>query len=364
MAVKIGVLILQTALDVGFYVLIADITQKKWIGIIGLGILAFSSLHLFFISEFINSLGAITLLVWSSAAVSKFVQTRKWYWLIFVIIGISAAIISHRSTLGLLLVISISFAISWFFINAKDQTTVVISVILFFLGLMFPYSLYWIFFPNVPDFLKFEILQYPQSPFRMITLPESLMLLFAASILIACSRTGRFTVPQKTVLIAVLIWSFFTTLNPSLNHQTGFNKIVGRLDTLVLLQAATAAALSISLLRQTYNSIITVSANMIFLGLLCWSYFMPLPVGLRKEYLQEREILINQLKNTERVFCNTPLIIAPHGKQFVVTYFLGVPSQQDQPVNSDNNCVYWLVEETDIQKNITFRLLKDQNSRK
>ena len=161
--------------------------------------------------------------------------------------------------------------------NSKDKVSRILIILTL---LMLPLLIYWQPLFTVRPFLWTEILNYPRSPFGQINLAESVMLILAVFI----SLVSLWYFPKKTrsktaiIFSSIIVWSLFTTLNPFLNHRTGFQGITGRLDILAYLQAAIAVPLSIKLLPIGFRIFTSITA-ITFGGLLCWSYLIPIPAG-------------------------------------------------------------------------------------
>lgn len=365
LAIKIGAILLQAGLCLGILAVVTSITRNILFGIFGMAIAAFSNLHLYLLGEFINNLGALTLLVWGGFGLVRFRQTGSRVWLILALTTLVGALLSHRSTLWVIIVGLISLVLSWFFLKAKTKKSMFFVLLLLAILLTFPLAIYWQPIIELPLFINEEILKFPRNPFRQLILAESMMILLALFVWLRSLwvKAERFCYSEMLALTAVLAWSFLTTLNPFLNHQTGFHRVFGRLDILVFVQAAIAVPLSISLATKNLKLFIRLLVAAPFAGLLCWSYLVPPPVGLSKEYLEERQALIRQLQTTPHLFCDKPLIIAPHGKQFVVTSVLGIPSQQTPPGENLYQCIYWLVQKGD-RTSPEFVLIEDSEFRK
>ena len=130
-AIKIGVLILQLFLSLGILALVTSVTRNIWLGILGMSIAAFSNLHLFLLGEFLNSLGALTFLVWCGFGLSRFYRTKRKKWLIFSLSAMIIAVFCHRSTLGLIAILSISFAVSYLVMRSKTLKIKFLGFLLF-----------------------------------------------------------------------------------------------------------------------------------------------------------------------------------------------------------------------------------------
>jgi len=250
---------------------------------------------------------------------------------------------------------AVLYAYLWLNYAANTKRQVVFGLIILFL-LAFPSVLASQAFFVLPDWLLFELLRYPQNPFRSLILMESLMLLILSgatlAILFVKSEILRNSL-SGLILVSIVVWSLLITLNPFLNHQTGIIGIVARLDALAYLQTAIAIPLLISLLFSNSKKIAPGIAGL-FLPLLILRLFVPLPLGLRSEYLQTREKLSSELPVMRRQICEKPLIVAQHGEEFLATAILGLPSQQKPPVENQYQCVFWLIHQRKADYQIIF----------
>ena len=360
-SVKIGAILLQASLSAGIFALLVTISRNGWIALIGMLIASFSGLHLYFIGEFINNLGSMAFLVWGVFALARYRQTRTTPWLIPALLLFACALFSHRATIGIIAVIGVSVLFSLGFVRIRKICFLWIFVFLFIIAV--PLALYWQPCFELPVWLSREILPYPQNPFRSFLLPETLMVIGAAivgvfSLLRQKEQTDS---TQVIAFLAVLIWSFFTTLNPFLSHQTGLQGIVGRLDTLIYIQAALAVPLSIAPLKA--SNLRKWLAAFPVAALLAWSFLMPEPFGFQSEYLNERAELIAYLKGNDHHLCKNPIVVAPHGRQFVITSVLGIPSQQRRSADKYYQCTFWLIQETADDTKTEFLLVEDSHLR-
>ncbi|MGI8641506.1 MAG: hypothetical protein ACR2MG_16370 [Pyrinomonadaceae bacterium] len=377
-AVKLGAIILQVLLCLGAAALLQTTTKNAWLAAFGVFLIAFSVLHLYFLSEFLSNLGALMCLIWSAFGIIRTLQTKKKPWLVFSGLMLFAAILSHRSAFGLIILISFAvlFAYLWLNYTTNTKQRFIFGLIILLL-LVSPFVLAWQTLFTLPIWLSSELSKYPQNPFRSLNLMESLMLLIAsgATLIILCAKPE---VLRKSlsglILLSIVVWSLLVTLNPFLNHQTGITGIVARLDALAYLQAAIAIPLLLSLLFPYSKKFAFVVVGLL-LPLLILRLFAPLPLGLRTEYLQTREKLIRELSVMRRQICEKPFIIAPHGEQFLIMATIGVPSQQKPPLENQYQCVFWLIHqpETDYQtvfdKSITssdgdFTLVEDSEMKR
>jgi hypothetical protein len=67
-SVKVASVVLHSALCLGLFALIAATTRSLWLGVVGGLLTVVSGTHFYMVVEFINQLGALTLLVWGLGA--------------------------------------------------------------------------------------------------------------------------------------------------------------------------------------------------------------------------------------------------------------------------------------------------------
>jgi hypothetical protein len=83
------------------------------------------------------------------------------------------------------------------------------------------------------------------------------------------------------------------------------------------------------------------------LPLLFLNVRVPYPPGLQDDYLLRRELLINNLPMIQHRLGTVPLVLAPHGDQFVVTATIRVPSDQRLPGLDNARTIFWLLDRLD-----------------
>jgi hypothetical protein len=356
-AAKFGAIVLQILLCLGMATLLRTLTKNLWLAALGVFLLLFSVLHLYFLSEFISNLGATVFLVWGAVGTVKAIHSKRKIWFLFAGSMLAAAIFSHRSSIWLIICLFFFALLSKFWLkdsaNAKLQFSFSLIIVVLFVS---PLLLAWQPFLILPEWLSSELLKYPRNPFRSFILMESLMLLIgcAAMLLILLVKPEIFRKnPAGVVLFSIFLWSLLVTLNPFLNHQAGIAGIIARLDALAYLQVAITVPLLLSLLssRSEKSGRFVIA---LFLPLLVLRLFAPVPLGLREEFLRNREKLIRELPQTRARICEAPLIIARHGEQFMVTAILRVPAQQKPPIENQFQCIYWLVHQSRSDYQIIF----------
>jgi hypothetical protein len=348
LAIKIGAVLMHLLLALGVMALIAAITRNAWFGLCGLVITCFSGLHLYLISEFLSNLGALVFFVWAAWAIAKFVQKKRPVWLILSVSLLLAAIFSHRSMIGLIILNSSTISVAYLVMTASFKShskslTLAIVLILFALPLL----LAWQPFFALPLRLKEELLRIPRLPLRQVDLAERWMLVgFLVTTLLVLFRYRHVSLNNAAglALVSMVLWGFALTLNPFLNHHTGVEGIVGRLGIISYLQVAIAVPILLSVLFEVSKTIFLIAA-LFFLALLalsCFAYFAPIPLSLRTRYLQDREILVRELPKLRDQLCEKPFIMARHGDEFLITAALRIPSRSTPPTEQQQ-CVYWLI---------------------
>jgi hypothetical protein len=346
LAIKVGGLVLNTLLCAGSFALVTSLTRRAWYGVLASGMAAFSGLHLYLLGEYVNSLGALTMLVWCAWAAVRAVQTRRLGWAIVSAALLLTALWSHRLTPTLVQSMLASALLArW--ATYEGETSQRYRRAALAAGLLLlcaPILLAAQPFVGLPSWLRGELLVAPRWPLRRIDLGEGLLLLLAApaTIYLAVRRGVTESKFARAAFVTVAVWCLLIPLNPYLNHDTAFQGTIGRLGSLIYIPAAILLPgllwLSAPLHRRAGLLVLAACAASMLLSVMA-----PLPHGLRPEYRAGRESLIRQLPAQRALLCETPLVIAQHGEQFVVTALLGVPSQQRPPSEARYGCVYWLL---------------------
>jgi hypothetical protein len=146
----------------------------------------------------------------------------------------------------------------------------------------------------------------------------------------------------RLIVGAVAMWSVMVTLNPFLNHDMKQLGIVGRLDHLMYLQVAIIFPALIGLSLQFHRKLarLLLALTPCFLAA---SLLASFPKGLQSWYLRERQQMIQALPEHRQQLGTNPLVIAQHGDEFVVTWVLGIPAQQDFTEHTQERSAYWLL---------------------
>ncbi len=126
---KVGAIIIQAALCVGVFFLTSESTRSCSLALTGTLLFVISNLHFYFMTEFISNLGAVTLLVWSSWCLVRFDRDRKAVWLVLSGILLVGAVLSHRSILSFVaLLTSIGAACRLLLDNRPNTKTTILAL--------------------------------------------------------------------------------------------------------------------------------------------------------------------------------------------------------------------------------------------
>jgi hypothetical protein len=355
-SIKIGVFIIQLFLYLGLFLVIKELTNNNWLALLSIGIAFVSGLHRYMLVEYLSQLGSISFLIWSIFGILKFSNAKNKIWLILSICFVGLSVGSHRSIIPIILFIIIAFSLSFIFwrgVNNKNRSLIGISLITLVLFFVLPAFIVvtqkWI---TLPIETKNNISSIPQLPFRLSTLPEVLLLLvflpFCLWLLLSL-KNNQLSKTLVYFLLSISIFTILITLNPFLSSELGFSSLGGRLRVLAFTQVALLIPCVMFLIIQKwsgmkYQQTIIGGVSIILVSLLLWSYFLPLPRGVQKDFLENRENLLLGLEKNKESLENNSIILANHGQQFLVKSITGIKSQQSYPKDFSNEHIYWLVE--------------------
>ncbi len=354
-AIKIGTLILQILFYAGIFSLLKSLTKNIQYSAIGIFLAGYSVLHLYFLSEFLNNLGSLVLLIWGAFFLIKLLHSKANLWFGISMLLFLFSIFCHQSAIGLILGVSICLAVSYICVIYATEITHRLAVILMMFCLVMSVS----FLPlmlTLPDRLGTELSSLPQNPFRPLVLMENSILLITIVVTIIIWLKKTEVLKEHLagkILLANSVWGILLTLNPFLFHQIGINGIVTRLDILVYLQIAISVPILIFLLSEISRKYALIFA-LILMPLLFLRMFAESPIGLQPEYLENREKLAKALPAMRERICDSPIIIAPHGEEFLISAVIKVPAQQTMPVESKYQCVFWLIHQPQTNYQIIF----------
>jgi hypothetical protein len=344
-AVKLGVLILNTILIVGMAVFARSVTGSNRAGLLAAAITGLSGLHLSLVAEFVNNLGAIAFLVWAAVLLLRFARTRNVIWLAISVVCLLLSADSHRLIIPLVLLNGCLLLVAYQLTHKSERAynipILAILLVVFILPLLIARQ-QWI---SLSPALAYEFLKWPRLPLRQVDLAERLMLaasLIFTSVIWSRQRQLLLNNVAGLVLVSVSLLNLLLTLNPFLNHDTGVTGMFGRLGILSYLQVAIVIPIAFSMVIRKFRGWMSVVIMAGTLGLLLWSFSMPIPPSLRPDYVHTRESMVLELPELRAKLCANPFIVARHGDEFLVTSRLGIPSQQSLPVQV-YECIYWLL---------------------
>lgn len=93
---------------------------------------------------------------------------------------------------------------------------------------------------------------------------------------------------------------------------------------------------------------LAVAVALLVWPLTLWGSYGERPLGIESRRLSRRAELLQRLPALRGQLGPKPIVLSPHGEQFVVTWALGVPSQQAWPEDG-SYAVYWLLHNVEPQ---------------
>ena len=346
--IKIGAVSLHLLVSLGVAAIVRELTVNRLASIFSLIIVVFSGLHRYLIVEYVNYLGAIAFLTWTMYFGIRFIQNRnKQLFAFFGCVTYVFALGSHVAALPISLGFIVVFAISLILLsdtsfgNSKMVAIIAGMVLLFFVPCIISIQT---FFP-LPNEWSYEVSASPRFPATLSTFPDLLILLGSSALIFVGEFLFRLRISERiprACLLALALTCVLVSLNPFISSAFGFATIGGRLRLLAYIQAAILVPGVVWLLSEKFKRIHWYVA-IVVIPLMVWSFVNPLPIGAQPAYLERRERLIEGLKANSLQLGPNPIIIAPHGEQFVVTYVTGLPSQQRYPKEAGYDSVFWLL---------------------
>lgn len=365
-AIKAGALILSMLLCVGIFLLVSECTRSKWLGVVVGTLPLASSLHFYMLTEFVSNLAAVGLLVWCAWCMLRALRGRRIAWAGFSLLLLAGAALSHRSALPLAALFAILLALREHLFAAEPHGRRRAAALLVVFALWLAPAALWAQKPfSLPAPLAGGLSVRPEWPLDYYALPEEAALLVTslATILLLFLQRRRFpTGSADRLLGAVALFSLIITLNPFLDREQGWLGFTERLRALSYIQVAILVPGVIWLLlrwRREYAAYVAA----VVAPLLMVSLNLPLPRGMQPAYLGRRQELIQALQKVSWTLGPAPIIIAPHGDQFVVTATTGLASQQRPPRNHQYEKLYWLLNGVNEQalRDGSSVLLRDQS---
>ncbi len=355
-SIKTGTLLFQLFLYFGLFTLTKELTKSRWLGIITVSLVIISGLHRYMLVEYLSQLGAIVFLIWAVAGIIKYADSKRKLWLVTSGILLFLAIGSHRSIIPFVIVGFWSFSLWALFLRARkneNSSQQILILIACLVSIAFPaiivLSNSWL---SSPIEIQNNLTAFPKLPFRLSTLPEILLLLIFSPFclwLMFSKQSEQLSQTFKYTIGTIALFSILLTLNPFLSSDLGFSSLGGRLRVLSFIQVAILVPGAVLLVNERWkekkiNRLLLGLIAAIILPMLIWSYSLPLPRGIQKDFLETRENMIQGLENNKQNLDKDSIIIANHGQQFLVTAITGITSQQTYPKDTENKPIYWLVE--------------------
>jgi hypothetical protein len=350
LAVKLSSITLHTLLCLGIFAIITTLTKSQWLGILGAALTSISGVHFYLVGEYINNLGALTALVWSSWFALRAVETRRKIWMLASSIIVLLSIFSHRSALALVLLIVVSAALVYFTVRVGTVTRarrlILAGTILFLWSS--PAILSIQPFIHLPGWLASQLSFIPKVQFAGLfdTPAEAEQIIL--SLIIPLTLFALFLRRRKgqlnfscIVLGSISLFGILITINPFFNNTGGIG-LTWRLGILAYIQVAilVPGLCWLTALWQRHAPVFIMAfVAPLMVASACRSY----PSGMQTEFLARRVILAKHLPDCKQQLQTGPIVISPHGDEFLVTWALGVPSQQTPPANNAAKTVYWLL---------------------
>ena len=351
-AIKVFGLLLQAALCLGVFALTGSALRSVWLGLLGATVVLIPESRLFFMSEYINQLTALVLLVWAGAAAVFGVRSRRTIGFIVAGALLVAALFSHKSILifGPVIVVCVVLA-RGLSRGRKWRLVSMVAIVVLWLAPALV-STQPVF--TLPASVQKEVTFRPQLPLERLVIPEQLLLALGAFTILfhLVFRKGENERENNFVNVvfgSIALWSLLITLNPFFNTSVLFSAVAGRSRLFSFLQVALLIPPVFALWPSTKSSG-RMYLVAVVLPLIVLSALAARPYGLRPEYLTRRVRLIAALKVHAGEIPANATVVAPHGDQFVIAATLGIPAQQRPSGDRRDETVYWLL--NDVRDNV------------
>jgi hypothetical protein len=347
-SIKLSAVLFEFLLILGLFAIIYEtlgsITEALMAGLLFL----ISGLHLYLLVEYLDQLGALVTLIWAIYFCVRFFKTRYYRWLAPALLLLLAASFAHKSIWAIaitIIIVSVLFWIGSSFSSRPASTYYFVFCIL--LCLLTPLLLKFQHFASLSFDPNNEITFTPHFPSHFSTLPDVLILIIAVSAVLWILIYHRRDIGDRLnfALLGILaLWSTIVTLNPFLSSSNGFLSVGGRLRILTCIQIAILLPVLMRIVRRHVNPRTWLPIAACVCALYAWSFFSPLPTGIQKAFLTDRQKLIATINKTTEVLDNRSFVIAAHGDEFLVSALSGVPSSQKFPSNPGAyESIYWLI---------------------
>jgi Dolichyl-phosphate-mannose-protein mannosyltransferase len=342
-AIKIAGIIIHYLLSIAVLLIVVSLTRSYWAGLMALILIVLSPVHFFFLTEFLKQAFAMCLIAWGCWFALRAWQTKRIsFWVMSGLLW-TAALFSHKSSF-LVLPLLVVFAVLAVGLTSQRNSWRLITTAAACLIWSTPIFLSIHAYSDLPLWLKQELSRPPQWQMQTFGMGEGfVLLLMSPAVLFLLAFCIEEAIVVRIALGTIALWGLLLTINPTLNSNPLLANVFGRLGLLVYIQAAILLAGLWWLVFTHYRRAGPFVAAAV-LPLLFLSLRSPPTPGLDSDYLRRRELLIKNLPAAKEKLGLMPLVIAPHGDQFLITSILGVPSAQRLPAQNHYQNLFWLVE--------------------
>lgn len=352
-AVKISAVTLHAALCGGVFAVVRSLTRSTWLGMLGAALAAASGPHLYMVTEFINQLGATTFLMGGAwCALQAPGARRRRTWVLLALCCAAAAWSSHVSAIMITLALGATLVLTRMLIGGRSSGSgyrlkALLTILLLWLA---PAILALQQLGGMPAGAESEVLTTPRLPLsRAAAVEQMLLMLVCPAVLVIIYVTKRGARDFKADLFfgAVALLGVLVTVNPFFNNVPG-NGLIWRLSVLSYLEVALLAPYLVYLILPWRRGVALAVALLIW-PLTLWGSYGERPLGIESRRLSRRADLLQRLPALRGQLGPRPIVLSPHGEQFVVTWALDVPSQQAWPDDGSYDPVYWLLHNVEPQ---------------
>jgi len=348
LVVKIVSILLHASLCAGVFVLTRNALGTVWLSLLGVVLAELTRLHLFMTAEFVNNLGALSLVVWTLVFSIRFLQKRRRLDISIAAVLTLAALFSHRSTGFILVAILWSVALfHWFVVASFQGRTIRYAVVAAAVSLFAPAVLAAQPFFALPSALGSQLTMVPDFTLFTWFLPEAIqlfILLIGTALVLSLRRITEWSGERAAIYLAGstgLTAIFFQ--NPFFNGSHGMASVAGRIFILVYVQTAVLAPALIFLVMK-WRPRVAWGLTCVVLLLVGFSAISEGPAGLKPEVLTRRVRLTQALTEKKKDFPSNAIVIAEHGDEFAVTATTGRIAAHDPIPGAKNDTTYWLLD--------------------
>lgn len=346
-AVKVSAVTLHAALCGGVFAVVRSLTRSTWLGVLGAALAAVSGPHLYMVTEFVNQLGAMTFLMWGAwCALQAPGARRRKTWVLLALSCMAAAWLSHVSAIMVTLALGAALVLTRMLIGGRAsgggyRLEALLTILLLWLA---PAILALQESGGMSAGPESEVLATPRLPLSRAAAAEQMSLMLvcpAVLVIISVAKRGARGAKADLFFGAVALLGVLVTVNPFFNNVPG-NGLIWRLSVLSYLEVALLVPYLVYLILPWRRGVALAVALLVW-PLTLWGSYGERPLGIESRRLSRRADLLQSLPALRGQLGPKPIVLSPHGEQFVVTWALGVPSQQAWPDDGSYDPVYWLL---------------------